>query len=214
MLSKTADGVVIAIAASQLHVAAVLLDHVVATSSPLPHDQEKLPQFVESCWHIHSNVMKSRQSPPENWGYLLWNIVRAYYQPECLLYDFVAFCRERCSPNFYHLVTRQPYFANAVGQSNNANVHRFNNEALNSSFHKRYFATKKNVCGMGLRPTRAGDVLAVIFGCPLPVLLRPTDAPSQYKLVGQTYIRDLFVMQVVESARVSLWKNPREIVLV
>jgi hypothetical protein len=79
----------------------------------------------------------------------------------------------------------------AVQSSPDANARRFMDQAYVSCKNKKFFVTERGICGIGLRPTRKGDVLAIVLGCRMPILLRPTDIPGHYKLVGQAYVNEI-----------------------
>ena len=55
---------------------------------------------------------------------------------------------------------------------------------------------------MDFRATREFDVLAIIFGCPVLVLVRPSDAPIGSRLVDQVLVSELMRGQVIE-----MWKR-------
>lgn len=52
---------------------------------------------------------------------------------------------------------------------------------------RRLFSTGNELLGLGSRLTRVGDICCVIYGCPLPLMLRETD--PGYQVIGCIYIR-------------------------
>ena len=200
LVSETADSIVIAVEGNRLRVAALLVDKVIKTLSSFRHGQEKLPEVVELAWHIYSHAQKSPQAD-------LHQFLHTFVGGEVFLHwlasDFVAFCRERCSPTFYQFVTGQPYFANAVRPLRDTNSHRFMHQAGSFCKNRRFFVTERGSCGLGFRPTRNGDILAVVLGCPMPVVLRPiTNTSTKYRLVGPAFVPKLMYGNAIKE-----WKS-------
>ncbi|CZR65385.1 uncharacterized protein PAC_15285 [Phialocephala subalpina] len=185
----------------QLVVAALLLGQVTKCSGSLPDDPEKVHDTVRQCWEIYSTAPNLVQTRPRYWQNFLWNLVRTYPLPDLLPFDFVAFCRQR-SLDFFQLISTRSYFSRALHSSPNTSPDRFIDEANSVCGNKKFFATIRGFCGMGLQSTRENDVLAIIFGCPMPVLLRPTSDPRIYSLVGQAYVQELMYGKAVRD-----WKN-------
>ncbi|KAH9231863.1 hypothetical protein K456DRAFT_1751103 [Colletotrichum gloeosporioides 23] len=50
------------------------------------------------------------------------------------------------------------------------------------------FATTSNYIGRGLKTIRNGDIVAVIFGCKLPVVLRQCWGPSTFQFISPCYV--------------------------
>lgn len=46
------------------------------------------------------------------------------------------------------------------------------------------------IFGLGPRYAKEGDLMCILYGCSVPVLLRPLDSWSQYGLVGECYIHE------------------------
>lgn len=121
----------------------------------------------------------------------VWTLVHHYDFGELLATDFIEYCRLYCSPQFYQT------FANRLTSLPGASSERFA-ERLGMCSGKKIFITREGHFGMGLRPTREGDVLAIVFGCPMPMLLRPTeDVPPKFRLVGQAYVDNLMSGEAV-----------------
>jgi hypothetical protein len=60
------------------------------------------------------------------------------------------------------------------------------------SRNRRLFSTASGYVGLGPQTLRSGDVLTVIYGCPLPLVLRPVDiAANKCELAGACYVHDI-----------------------
>ena len=200
LASETADSTVIVVEGSGLRVAALLVDTLIKTLASFRHGQEQLPKVVELGWDIYSHAQKSPQADLRQF---LHTFVGSEGRLDWLLSDFLAFCHERCSPTFYQFVIRQPYFAKAVRPLRDTNSHRFIHEAGSFCKNRRFFVTERGSCGLGLRPTRKGDILAVVLGCPMPVVLRPIASTSaKYRLVGPAFVPKLMYGDAIKE-----WKS-------
>jgi hypothetical protein len=69
---------------------------------------------------------------------------------------------------------------------------------------------------MSLRPSRQCDVLAIILGCPMPILLRPTRDVDQYWLTCQAFVNGMMYGEAIEKLKQqgSLYIGIKEITLV
>jgi hypothetical protein len=183
----------------RLRVAALLLGQVTQCTEPFSgtHDLN-LQSFIRGCWNICSN---DPNTPFLEWDDFLWSLVRSYPGSELLSQDFVAYCRNNL-PDLVQVVSESRYFVNDLRPSTEASATRFQMEASSCCRNKKFITTDNGMCGTGPLPTRARDVLAIIFGCPTPVLLRPTDEPTVYRLVGHAYVNKLMLGRAVRD-----WKR-------
>jgi hypothetical protein len=198
-LSKeTADQMVIDISGGKLHVAAIVMGFITRVSSELPEDQADAWKIIEIWWDMYSKNQKLPQDDPQFWKGFLWGLISTYPHPTAIIGDFVAFCRQRCPQWFCEIIFNQTYFASSLEATDSTNSHRFSGRVTGDCSHKRLFVTDGGICGLGHRPTREGDVLAVLFGCPMPVVLRKTESPGEYRFVGQSYVRGYMFGQLIE----------------
>ena len=56
-------------------------------------------------------------------------------------------------------------------------------------YHRRVFTTKNGYLGVGSRTLTRNDKIYVLFGCNVPVVLRPRD--RQYELIGECYVHGI-----------------------
>jgi hypothetical protein len=189
--SKTMNRVLCDVEGTRLRVTALLLDVVATATPPFPYNRERVPEIVESCWAASYHARKIRQADQDWWLNFVWTLVRYYGHPDCLASDFAVFCYEHCSKGFPQLISGLPSPMSAVQSSPDANARRFIDQAYVSCGNKKFFVTERGICGIGLRPTRKGDVLAIVLGCRMPILLRPTDIPGHYRFVGQAYVNEI-----------------------
>lgn len=52
--------------------------------------------------------------------------------------------------------------------------------------HKSFFLTNSGYMGLGPESIQNGDLICIVFGCPIPLLLRKTG--DFYLLVGEIYV--------------------------
>ena len=50
---------------------------------------------------------------------------------------------------------------------------------------------KSGRCGLGPGLLQRNDILAVILGCRMPLILRPTCIPGEFKLIGPCWVYEL-----------------------
>jgi hypothetical protein len=65
-------------------------------------------------------------------------------------------------------------------------------------WNRKFFTTiGRNLFGLGPDGLQNGDAVAVLYGCSVPVILRPVENRMHYKLVGECYIHGLMDGQAV-----------------
>lgn len=65
-------------------------------------------------------------------------------------------------------------------------------------WNRKFFTTSvRNLFGLGPDGLQNGDAVAVLYGCSVPVILRPVENRMHYKLVGECYIHGLMDGQAV-----------------
>jgi hypothetical protein len=65
-------------------------------------------------------------------------------------------------------------------------------------WNRKFFSTSsRNMFGLGPDGLQSGDVVAVLYGCSVPVILRAMEDRMHYKLVGECYIHGLMDGQAV-----------------
>ncbi|KAK4935009.1 hypothetical protein LTR10_023850 [Elasticomyces elasticus] len=208
-----ADNVVISVNGRALTVAALITDSVGQISALFSTDKHTLPQIVYECWNYYKQTPV--KDPDMYYTRLCWLLVQVYDLPSSLQADFMAYCQQHCSIPFYQHFASIPQFAKALLSTTNISAHRFESRASEYCARRRVFLTQGGLCGMALRPARKGDKVAFIFGCPMPVLLRPSSDPLVFRFVGQVLIPGLMRGQILEMwKKGSLQKHPQNIVLV
>ncbi|KAH7322657.1 heterokaryon incompatibility protein-domain-containing protein [Stachybotrys elegans] len=113
------------------------------------------------------------------------------YDSEEYLADFTAFLR-KWLPGIAvpEAIPGQPW----------GDAGRFTEAVRNAMKGRRLFSTGlKNQLGLGPGLVQPGDKICVLFGCPMPVCLRPQD--GGYTLVGECYFHDCMQGQAVEAWR-------------
>ncbi len=66
-------------------------------------------------------------------------------------------------------------------------------------WNRKFFTTSnKTLFGLGPDGLQSGDVVAVLYGCSVPVVLRAVENRTHYKLVGECYIHGLMDGQAVK----------------
>lgn len=216
LAADMADRIIAIVDGGKLRVAALLLDSINSTTNPLSACFEDASLVVEECWKLYSSSEETVKSDPYYWHNFLWTLVRSYPVPDSLVSDFVAFCRAKCSSDFTQLVINHPYFTNALIPSTQTTFHRFVDRVTGFCANRRFFTTKRGTCGMSLRPSRQCDVLAIILGCPMPILLRPTRDVDQYWLTCQAFVNGMMYGEAIEKLKQqgSLYIGIKEITLV
>lgn len=106
--------------------------------------------------------------------------------------DFAAFKKARILDSAHSSDTNS---SNEAGSSE-----CFAQAAAAYSHHRRLFTTTKGYIGLGPRPTQGGDILCVLFGCPVPFVLQPSG--ERYRLVGECYVHG-----VMQGEAIQAWKR-------
>lgn len=84
-------------------------------------------------------------------------------------------------------------------KAESGNIARFVDQAWYFCNRRVLVYTEGGRYGFAPQCTKSGDLCAVLFGCKVPFLLRPTgEGHSQYRLVGEAYIQGLMEGEVVD----------------
>ena len=70
----------------------------------------------------------------------------------------------------------------------------------NASFNRRLFCTKPGSLGLGPQNAQPDDLIAILWGCYWPIVLRPSDATGEYTMVGAAYIDGMMHGEAVSDA--------------
>jgi len=54
--------------------------------------------------------------------------------------------------------------------------------------HRAVFYTKDGHMGLGPECTQPGDIVAILYGCPCPVVMRPLPTPGEYTFLECAYV--------------------------
>jgi len=65
---------------------------------------------------------------------------------------------------------------------------RYGGELRHSLQGRHVFYTRDGHLGLGPEHTRRGDIVAVLYGCEWPVVMRPLPTPGEYKLLECAYV--------------------------
>jgi hypothetical protein len=173
----------------RLRVAALLLDKVVACSDPLSFEIEQAPKVLREALKIYESAARTPNSDLLFWRGLLYNLVRTYPLWGVFKSDFLAFCSlHDSSLHLYDSLVNHPWFSEVNANDPNVSADRFGLWLSQYCGDRKAFATTEGTFGLSLRPTSTGDTLAIVFGCPLPVMLRSTSREREYQLVGQAWV--------------------------
>ncbi|CZR59328.1 uncharacterized protein PAC_09220 [Phialocephala subalpina] len=150
---------------------------------------------VRSLYEIYQDALQSAnvEIDENHWRFFIWTLVNGMYRiPKRIKQDFLAWCAET-DPEFHKKATNDPYFDPEVEQMKlrPPDGHAYLAEMNINSGGREFFTTLGGSCGLGPGILEPGDVLVVVFGCGMPLLLRPTDMFGTYKLVGPCYVREL-----------------------
>jgi Heterokaryon incompatibility protein (HET) len=190
----------IVVQGSQLHAVGFMLDKIIDVSETVFSTDwityGRAPgkrHIVEALWDVFSTRQKKKRRMTE---FQLWSsfittlVAGSYFRSDMLCIDFIAFCRQYCDPAFYNLAIRGITSAR-IDDRIQADPDRFRHFASGSLHWQKLFATENGLCGIAPCVLRRGDVVAMLFGCIVPLVLRPTSEKSYYKLVGWCFIDEL-----------------------
>ena len=79
-------------------------------------------------------------------------------------------------------------------------VERFTRTARTASWGRTLFKTKSGYIGQGPGGVQKGDILCIIYGCRMPMILRPEK--RQYLLVGEAYVHEIMFGEATHKFRV------------
>jgi hypothetical protein len=182
----------------RLRVAALLLDKVVACSDPLPWEREQALKILREALKIYESAARIPKSSLLFWHGLLYNLVPSYTSRGFFKSDFLAFCSYHDpSLHLYDQLVNHPWFSEVNANDTGVSADRFVSLLSQYSGDRKAFATTEGTFGLSLRPTSTGDTLAIVFGCPLPVMLRSTSMEREYQLVGQAWVTEYYTGNAV-----------------
>jgi hypothetical protein len=182
----------------RLRVAALLLDKVVACSDPLPLQREQAPKVLRKALKIYESAARTPKSDLLFWRGLLYNLIRSYPSWDFFKSDFLAFCSHHDSSlHLYDQLVNHPWFSDLNANDPNVSAGRLVSRLSQFCGNRKAFATTEGIFGLSFRPTSTGDTLAIVFGCPLPVMLRATSREREYRLVGQAWVWEYFTGKAV-----------------
>lgn len=202
-----------------LKVKALLVDKIQMTSAQMeledfkttPADQ-KHQNIVEQLWHRYK---KNSEADGEMF---VWTLVSEVYPHQhWLIPDFLSYCKTHCSSDFYESLLREPIFANisttlSMTDWDTQLKEKFRIPGADVRFesylrrlvHCRLFVTYSGTVGvspgtLGCGPgtLKTNDCIALILGCPMPLVLRSTkkirvgEYSGSYQLIGRAYVNEL-----------------------
>lgn len=192
----------IVLAGDKICVRGVIFDEVQLASSPVPgNDTEAILLRAARAWNSFTRLkIKSAYHPntqPRTFAQTLGNFsAPAGYmgQYQSLLDRFLFELHER-GAEFDEAV-----FSQIKASSKSATPYLYAEWVLRRFIEKSFIVTKRGYFGLGSSVAEEGDLCCIIFGATVPFLLRKTELPGEYKLVGPA---PLWVKQTTESNRVA-----------
>ncbi|KAI0970944.1 heterokaryon incompatibility protein-domain-containing protein [Xylaria arbuscula] len=198
---------VISLCDRSLAVNALILDNISTYSSRIESEEfEKVvtdastdrhtQHIIEKLWEMYMDGRTSQTGDSLRVGKaFVWTLVfGSYTRQDWLVVDFLAYCNTHCSEKFYTDLLQIPFFATAFEDNNSAlntddggQFVSWARDAVNCKF----FITGTGRCGYGPGILEKDDVITVIFGCRMPVVLRPTGITGCFKLVGNCFVAEL-----------------------
>jgi hypothetical protein len=185
-----------AISGQQLHVEGLIVDIVKTTTKLMgPKDWEaksslsQRTNIMQQCWQFFTQVQNPQyfNQLPREW-LLAWTLVSGRYtNVQWLLEDFVAYCRDFCEPVYSELTNDARLKTKGTGRSA-----RFLAFLTTRTTNRTFFLTDNGRCGMADGIAEAGDIVALVFGCNLPLILRK-HGDLLYQLVGVSYVEDILL---------------------
>jgi hypothetical protein len=221
-LSEEQD-VNIVVQGSQLHAVGFVYDKIILASEASSSEDwmayaraSGKRHIAETHWDVFSKAYKRRwMTKSEFWLSFISTLVAGTYpQPDTLDIDFIAFCKQHCDPVFYNLAIHDIALDARIDGHIHADPNRFRDTASRMAHNQRLFTTKKGLCGLASYALQQGDVVAMIFGCRMPLVLRPTSEKSCYKNVGWCYIDEVMDGEAAAAVFKHGRSRKRKIVLV
>jgi Heterokaryon incompatibility protein (HET) len=191
---ENADQILISIEGTHLRVNGFIFDTIKATTKTIRSEElstacqtPNSSHVIEDCYQIWLEALE-KSSLNENDCKIFAEILNfgAYFDFDSILGDFVEYCRTQCSPGFYQELLNLGPMA-----QEHANAARFESSISRCAWNRKFVATNKGYCGLAPGAAKLGDVVAVLFGCNMPLILRKTDNASQYKLVEACFINGI-----------------------
>ena len=176
-LKESATGMVATVSGNGLRVAALFVDSIADHSRTLgDEDFERTPSVIEELWSMYPNADCINFRSTLTWG--------SYCKREFMTPDFFTYCRHHCTPTFVCFLESQPIFKPSSWP---ASPTRYFFEVYTSCRNRRFFTISRGICGRGPGILRKDDILALVFGCRMPLILRPTHNADESKLVSFCY---------------------------
>ncbi|KAI1201112.1 heterokaryon incompatibility protein-domain-containing protein [Nemania serpens] len=208
----------ISVQAGRLHSAGFVLDQITAVSHQINDGDFKRKSdptaldTVEELWPLFADSMKNRSQNPETvWVQFIWTLILgATPSAQLLPADVAVYCRERCGSRLYQLSIKSL----GPDPSDVGRVEQFATDLNGKCRRRRLFATERGICGNGNSVCWEGDVVAMIYGCRMPLVLRPTGQESYYKLVGWCYVHELGLGENFEEILSITGAQEQEIILI
>jgi hypothetical protein len=207
---ETAASVVIEVIGKQLRTNGFLVEKVMTCSESFDASDvefeisshgESSKHFVESCWDM---LVKSEPSDiTANLTVLVRTLIGfSYSRPELTILDFIAYCKKHCSNAFNDVIASKSDLMVAFQSSEGVSSARFTDRLIASVHSRKFFISESGNAGLGLRPTEPGDIVAILFGCPMPVLLRHNYEEKTFQFVGPCIFQGSMLGELAR-----MWKN-------
>lgn len=188
----------------------MIVDRIVENSSQLqaedfnqimanePTDQNT-KHVVEQLWDMYMNGRENYQGgdglrPGKSFAWTL--VFGSYTQRDWFIVDFLAYCRKHCGEAFYIRLLQESYFSSALRDEDQVRAENDGDQFdawLRDGVNCKFFITQTGRCGYGPGILQKGDVVVVIFGCRMPMVLRPKNMTGRFQLIGKCFMSELMV---------------------
>ncbi|KAI0403498.1 hypothetical protein F4802DRAFT_291445 [Xylaria palmicola] len=209
---------VISLYTRSLTINALILEKVVAASTRVQSEQfEKVitdtsteQHIVEELWEMYMDGRSSQTGDSLDVGKgFVWTLVfGSYTRQDWLVVDFLTYCSTHCSAKLYGDLLRNPFFAAALQDVDSVRATNDGSQFVSwvrDGVNCKFFITETGRCGYGPGILEKDDVVTVIFGCRMPVILRPIDATGCFQLIGNCFVAELMMDSEINFA-VNEWR--------
>ena len=129
---------------------------------------------------------------------LLWGEFReARVTPQVALQSYQSF---KAHLNEHRSYPQRPQDLDVDASDEDKSASRYWDEAEGICHHRAIFHTKSGLIGLGPRCSQPGDVVAILYGCRFPMVIRPLPGPPQgsYSLLGVSYVYGIMDGEAVQ----------------
>ncbi|KAE8451801.1 hypothetical protein EG329_002641 [Mollisiaceae sp. DMI_Dod_QoI] len=214
-IEVNSDEIVMDASGNQLHVAALLVDQVDNHSEVLVEEDLEAtfdgtnPHVVQHLYNMYQHALRAanKVTSRDPWDIFIMTLnFGTYFNPKCVEQDFLAWCQEHCDPQFYQLAADDLFFQPEETLLLPPNGDEFEDSMGKALDGRKFFTTRGGRRGLGPGILEQNDILAIVFSCRMPLLLRPAETLGTYRVVGQCYIYELMFDEEDNFAATN-WRN-------